>query len=117
MSSPNLVRRKQLHKMPMISAPASSKFLRQNDGNAPVSVLIPAFNEEANIEACIKSVQWAGEIIVVDSGSVDNTREMASRLGARVVRFNYVPAGPKKKNWALANVDFDNDWLLILDAD
>jgi len=86
-------------------------------GKAPVSVLIPAFNEAANIEACIRSVQWAAEIIVVDSGSTDKTCELASQLGARMVRFSYVPGGLKKKNWALQNLDFKHDWILILDAD
>jgi glycosyltransferase involved in cell wall biosynthesis len=84
---------------------------------APLSVLIPTLNEEANIEECIRSVDWAGEVVVVDSGSSDRTCEIARELGARLVRFDYVRGGPKKKNWALRQVDFQYDWILILDAD
>ncbi|MCU1232364.1 MAG: hypothetical protein JWP63_331, partial [Candidatus Solibacter sp.] len=82
-----------------------------------VSVLIPAKNEMAHIPDCIRSVAWADEVVVVDSGSTDGTIEAALELGARVVRFAYVPGGPKKKNWALDHVDFQNEWVLILDAD
>ncbi len=84
---------------------------------APVSVLIPAKNEESNIAECVSSVLWAGEVVVVDSASSDRTREIAESLGAKVVQFHYVPGGPKKKNWALQNVPFQFEWVLILDAD
>jgi glycosyltransferase involved in cell wall biosynthesis len=79
--------------------------------------LIPVKNEADHIDACIRSVGWADEVVVVDSGSTDGTVERARALGARVLRFAYVPGGPKKKNWALDTVDFRNDWILILDAD
>jgi glycosyltransferase involved in cell wall biosynthesis len=84
---------------------------------AKISVLIPAKNESDHIADCIRSVAWADEVVVVDSGSTDGTIETSQSLGARVVRFEYVPGGPKKKNWALDHVDFRNDWILILDAD
>lgn len=83
----------------------------------PLSVLIPARNEQDNIGACIRSVQFANDIVVVDSGSTDNTCSIAVELGARVVQFHYVSGGPKKKNWALRHIDFKNPWVLILDAD
>ena len=86
-------------------------------GKAAVSVLIPAKNEAENIRACLASVAWADEAVVVDSQSSDGTAERAAQSGARVVQFHYVPGGPKKKNWALRNVDFRNEWILILDAD
>ncbi len=82
-----------------------------------VSVLIPALNEARNIEACLQSVTWSDDIVVVDSGSTDGTGEIARRLGARIVTFNYVTGGPKKKNWALENVPFAHEWVLVLDAD
>lgn len=87
------------------------------NNRVPVSVLIPVKNEAAHIRACVESVAWAGDIVVVDSHSTDGTGDIASSLGARVVQFNYVAGALKKKNWALANVDFRNDWVLILDAD
>ena len=80
---------------------------------APLSVLIPAFNEESNIEACIRSVAWADDVVVVDSGSRDRTCEIVASLGVRVRQFHYVPGSLKKKNWALQTVDFRHEWVLI----
>jgi glycosyltransferase involved in cell wall biosynthesis len=86
-------------------------------GTIPVSVLIPVRNEEENIESCLASVQWANDIVVIDSNSQDRTCQLAIEAGARVVQFRYQAGGPKKKNWALENVAFRNQWVLILDAD
>lgn len=86
-------------------------------GSVPVSVLVPVLNEESNLEACLKTIQWASEIVVVDSNSKDKTGEIAERFGARVVQFKWNGQFPKKKNWALENVDWKNEWVLILDAD
>lgn len=84
---------------------------------APVSVLVPVLNEEANIEACLASLTFADEVVVVDSNSQDRTVELAEKLGARVVQFAWDGQFPKKKNWALENVQWANDWVLIVDAD
>ena len=84
---------------------------------APISVLIPVKNEAANLAACLASVAWCDEIVVVDSGSSDATRELAQTAGARVVDFSWNGRFPKKKNWALANVPWKNEWVFILDAD
>ena len=83
----------------------------------PISVLIPAKNEQANIRACIESARFAGEIVVVDSGSTDGTRAIAESLGARVVDFQWNGELPKKKNWALASIPWQHEWIFILDAD
>ena len=84
----------------------------------PVSLLIPCKNEETNIERCIDSVKWIDEKFVVDSQSTDRTVEIAESLGAKIVQFNYNGRWPKKKkNWALENLPFSNEWVLILDAD
>ena len=90
------------------------------DGNArslPLSVLIPVRNEAQNIDACLRSVAFADDIVVVDSQSTDGTGEMALACGARVVQFHWNGQYPKKKNWALTNIDWKHDWLLIVDAD
>ncbi|MCC5877857.1 MAG: glycosyltransferase family 2 protein [Candidatus Sumerlaeia bacterium] len=84
---------------------------------APVSVLIPTLNEIANIRSCIESVSFADEVVIVDSRSTDGTIEEARRLGAKVVQFDWNGQFPKKKNWALENIQWENDWILILDAD
>ncbi len=82
-----------------------------------ISVLIPVHNEAANLPACLDSVRWADEIVVVDSGSNDGTAELAKSKGASVVDFLWNGKFPKKKNWALENVSWKNEWTLILDAD
>jgi glycosyltransferase involved in cell wall biosynthesis len=85
--------------------------------SVPVSVVIPTKNEEHNLERCLQSVSWASEIFVVDSQSVDHTAEIAKKFGAQVVQFRYHGGWPKKKNWALENLPFTNEWALLLDAD
>lgn len=83
----------------------------------PVSVLIPAKNEEANLPACLASVARADEVFVVDSQSQDRTIEICEGLGANVVQFHFNGHWPKKKNWALDNLPFRNSWVLIVDCD
>lgn len=85
--------------------------------SAPISVLIPAKNEAANLAACLASVAWCDDIVVVDSGSTDGTPDIARAAGARVVDFKWDGKFPKKKNWALANIPWKNDWVFIIDAD
>ncbi|MDG0963783.1 MAG: glycosyltransferase family 2 protein [Opitutales bacterium] len=83
----------------------------------PISLLVPCKNEEANLERCLQSVPWVAEVFVVDSNSNDKTSEIAEMHGAKVVQFEYKGGWPKKKNWALENLPFSNEWVLILDAD
>ena len=83
----------------------------------PVSVLIPAKNEESNLHACLKSVARADEVFVVDSHSSDRSIEIAESYGAKIVQFNFNGRWPKKKNWSLDNLPFNNDWVLIVDCD
>jgi glycosyltransferase involved in cell wall biosynthesis len=83
----------------------------------PISVLIPVKNEAANLAACLASVAWCDDVVVVDSGSTDGTADIARQAGARVVDFRWNGQFPKKKNWALANVAWKNEWIFILDAD
>lgn len=84
---------------------------------APISVLIPVRNEAGNLAACLASVSWCDDLVVVDSGSTDCTPDIARAAGARVVDFKWNGAFPRKKNWALANVAWKNDWVFIIDAD
>lgn len=83
----------------------------------PVSVIVPIKNEVSNLTACLSSVQWADEIFVVDSQSTDGSQDLAEKLGAQVVQFAFNGTWPKKKNWALENLPFRNEWVFILDAD
>jgi glycosyltransferase involved in cell wall biosynthesis len=83
----------------------------------PISVLIPIKNEAANLPRCLASVRWADEIFVVDSQSTDGSIAIAEQNGAQVVQFQFNGTWPKKKNWALENLPFRNEWVFILDAD
>ncbi|MFZ4983990.1 MAG: glycosyltransferase family 2 protein [Blastocatellia bacterium] len=87
------------------------------DTPVKVSVIIPVKNEERNLATCLESVAFADEVWVVDSASNDGTAEIARQHGARLVQFEYGGGFPKKKNWALANLPFRNDWILLIDAD
>ncbi len=80
-----------------------------------LSVIIIAKNEAANIRACIESVSWADEVIVVDSGSTDGTAELARQAGALVhVHADWPGFGPQK-NIALAYAR--GVWVFSIDAD
>ncbi len=83
----------------------------------PVSALVPMLNEELNIAACLESLRFCDEVWVVDSHSKDASADIATSLGAKVVQFDYVRGGPKKKNWSLANLPFKHPWVLIVDCD
>jgi glycosyltransferase involved in cell wall biosynthesis len=91
--------------------------MTSNSEKIPVSVLIPAKNEESNLPACLESVSVADEIFVVDSQSTDKSREIAEKYGAKVVQFYFKGGWPKKKNWSLENLPFQNEWVLIVDCD
>ena len=84
---------------------------------APLSVLIPVRNEAANLRECLRSVAFAADIVVIDSRSTDTTAEIAQEAGARVVQFHWEGKFPRKKNWALENVPWRHEWVLIIDAD
>src|SRR5437016_3248665 len=79
-----------------------------------LSVAIVAMDEEANIGRTLASVRWVDEIVLVDSGSKDRTREIAHEHGARVVEEpwrGYVA----QKQYAVELRT--KDWVLLLDAD
>lgn len=79
-----------------------------------ISATIVTLNEENNIARAIESLSCADEVIVVDSGSCDRTREMASHLGARVIEEPW-PGYAAQKNRAASCAA--NDWILSIDAD
>lgn len=79
-----------------------------------LSVVIITRNEAAHIGACIESVRWADEIVVLDSGSDDGTAEICRGLGAKVEITDW-PGFGLQKNRAIARAT--GDWVLSLDAD
>ena len=79
-----------------------------------ISAVLITFNEEKNIRQAIESVGWADEILVVDSESVDQTREIAESLGAKVIMQKWLGFA-KQKQFAVERAA--NDWIFSLDAD
>ncbi len=109
--------------------------LRRPDRNAKipepavlVSVLIPARNEEENIETCLKSLQKQDypnfEILVLDDNSTDRTAELVERMAAKDDRIRLIKGEPLPEGWAgkpfacyqLAE-KARGSWLLFIDAD
>ncbi|MDH4228520.1 MAG: glycosyltransferase family 2 protein [Nitrospirota bacterium] len=85
------------------------------DSRLPLSVFVIARNEADRIPFTLKSVRdWADEVIVIDSGSSDDTAKIAESLGARVVFHKWRGYGPQK---VFGETLTRNDWLLNLDAD
>ncbi|MDJ0520626.1 MAG: glycosyltransferase family 2 protein [Planctomycetota bacterium] len=83
-------------------------------GRIPISACIIAKDEADRIEACIASVAFCDEILVLDSGSSDGTPDLARAAGARVIETDW-PGWVKQKNRAVEAAE--NDWILSLDAD
>jgi len=83
----------------------------------PVSVIIPVRNEARNLPRCLESLCGAGEIYVIDSGSTDETVDIARSFDAKVVQFHYHGGWPKKRQWAMDTLPLAYDWILLLDAD
>ena len=81
---------------------------------AKLSIIIITKNEAENIRACLDSVKWADEIIVVDSGSSDATVEICRELGAKVHVHDW-PGFGMQKNRALSYAT--NEWVFSQDAD
>jgi hypothetical protein len=80
----------------------------------PLSVTIITRNAASQIGGCLASVAFAEEIVVVDSGSTDGTRELAGHHGARVIAKDWLGFGPQKQ---FAVESASHDWVLCLDAD
>jgi len=79
-----------------------------------LSVVIITRNEERNLPRCLTSVEWADEIVVVDSGSTDKTPDIARNHGARVFSFGWSGFGPAKQEGVR---QAEGEWILSLDAD
>ena len=80
----------------------------------PVSAVLITRNAAATLDACLESLAFADDIVVVDSGSTDATVEIAGRRGARVVQKEWLGFG-RQKQYAVEQAK--HDWVLCLDAD
>ena len=88
-----------------------------NSDAIAVTVVIPTRNEARHLARCLEAIRCFSEVYVVDSQSTDSTVEIARAFGAEVVQFHYHGGWPKKRQWALDSLSFQNDWVLLLDAD
>lgn len=79
-----------------------------------LSVIVLTKNEENQITACLRSVKWADEIIVIDSFSTDETVKIAEKLGVKVYQRKF-DNYQNQKNWAMEHAV--GDWVLYVDAD
>lgn len=81
---------------------------------APFSAVIITLNAAAQLEACLQSIAFADEVLLVDSGSTDATLALARQYGARVLHQDWLGYGAQKQ-FAIGQAS--HDWVLCLDAD
>jgi glycosyltransferase involved in cell wall biosynthesis len=83
-----------------------------------VAAVVLTHNEEGNIAKCLATLQWADELVVLDSGSTDRTTEIAQGCGARVLTHRMDPfIIADQRNWALTEGGIKAEWVLFVDAD
>jgi glycosyltransferase involved in cell wall biosynthesis len=85
-----------------------------NRGSPDVTAVIAAHDESANIEACIASVEWAREVIVVENDSSDDTVDRARAAGATVISPKFTAIGVARNNGIERA---RSPWIFVLDAD
>ena len=83
----------------------------------PVSVIVATKNESHRIEKCLSALQKFSEILVVDSKSDDETKNIAQKMGATIFDFQWNGEYPKKRQWILETLPIKNDFIFFVDAD
>src|SRR5437016_2752751 len=81
-----------------------------------ISILILTLDEEENLPACLESLKWSDDIVVLDSFSNDKTVDIAKAAGARVIQRQF-DNWAEHQNWALENISFKHRWVYYSDAD
>jgi glycosyltransferase involved in cell wall biosynthesis len=84
--------------------------------SVPLTVMVFTLDEEVHLPSCLKSVSFADDVIVIDSGSSDATIDIARNAGARVFEHAFQGFG-SQRNWALDKTSPKHEWILVLDAD
>lgn len=79
-----------------------------------VTAIVLTYNEAAHVVPCLRAVQWADHLLVIDSGSEDGTRTLAAANGAKVL-FRPFTTWPEQRNYAMDQAT--TDWVLFIDAD
>ena len=101
-------------KMPLVSSSDYTGKPLPDPAHAPLSAVLITRNAAEQLEACLASLAFAQEIVVVDSGSEDGTVEIARRHGARVIEHGWRGFG-RQKQFAVNQAQ--HDWVLCVDAD
>src|SRR5262245_49302744 len=81
-----------------------------------ISVLILTLNEDMNLEACLASVRWSDDIVVLDSYSTDRTLEIAKTAGARIYQRKF-DTERNQRTFGLQEIAFKYPWVYMPDAD
>ena len=87
-----------------------------NRHSIPVSVVVLTRDEEPNIRRCLGSVAWADQVVLVDSGSADDTVPIARSLGAEVLEQPWLGFSDQRE-YALRHPALRHDWVYFVDAD
>ncbi len=84
-----------------------------------LTIVIPVKNEANNLSGCLDAIghDFVADVVVVDSGSDDGTRDIATRWGATLVTFQWNGRFPKKRNWYLREHRPRTEWVMFVDAD
>ena len=89
------------------------------NSSQPIAGVVLTLDEDHNLERALRSLAWCDELLVVDSGSTDQTHQVASSCGAQFLqRIQKQPfLITDQRNWALEHADLNSEWVLFLDAD
>ena len=84
-----------------------------------LTIVIPVKNDAIALEQCLEAIgtNFAKDIVVIDSGSFDNTKAVALKHKTTFINFRWDGHFPKKRNWFLLNHQPKTTWVLFLDAD
>lgn len=80
----------------------------------PITIIIPLGNRKDVLEDCIKSAEWADEVLIVDSFSTDGSFQIAKKYNVRIIQREYNNSA-EQKNWAIPQAK--HEWVMILDTD
>lgn len=82
-----------------------------------VSILITTLNAASALPECLEALQEFNDVIVIDSHSTDNTKEICEFYKAQYVAYKWNGQYPKKRQWVLENVETKHDYIFFVDAD
>ena len=84
-----------------------------------LTIAIPIKNEAKLLQGCLDAIgkDFANKIVIIDSGSTDDSLDIANKNNIEVIQFNWDGQFPKKRNWFLQNYTPQTKWILFLDAD